>query len=68
MTPGALAIVMVTLSVRRGSSGALMGTKPANLGGRNAMAYFVVFGLVKKNCKEEGKKIIHLLNRQTAEM
>jgi len=38
MTPGALAIVMVTLWVRRGSSGAVR-TKPAILGGRRAMEY-----------------------------
>ena len=45
MTPGALAIVMVILSVRRGSSGAVAGTKPATLGGRKAMKYclFVLF-------------------------
>ena len=67
MTPGAVPIVMVTLSVRRGSSGALTGTKPAKSGGRNAMEYLVVFGSSKNFYKEEKKKS-HLRSRQTAGM
>ena len=37
--PGALAIVIVTRSVRRGSSSAVAGAKPGTSGGRRAMEY-----------------------------
>jgi hypothetical protein len=72
MMPGALAIVMVTLWVRRGSSDAV-GTKPAILGGRRAMEYcysLICFRLgdkPKADFYKEGKKEINLPSKQIAE-
>ena len=58
MTPGALAIVMVTRSVRKGSSGAVTGMKPVKSGGRKAMEYCRhLFRLWQISAREEGEKI-----------